>query len=336
VITLVDTDNLLLAIGIDPAQGYQVVLANYLTQHHYPQVEVNLPLLISDVVPATDVARLAHVLGQAYPADHPLTLIAMDEGGKLERWALRLDQLASQAAAKERAFLYAPPLAAFGSVSALLEIVAHLRSPDGCPWDRAQTLLSMRHDLLSECAEVIEAIDAEINGEDHTQQIAEELGDLIMAAALMVQIAVDEGRFQMADAMRSIVTKLRRRHPHVFEDVVVDGVQTVLTNWDAIKAQEKAERGVAHTDPLDGVPAALPALEKARQLQSKAAKSGLLDRAALAASDPTLAAFLENQLDEAKLGEFLWCLVAVAHEAGLNAEDALRSYAVGFRQSINM
>jgi uncharacterized protein YabN with tetrapyrrole methylase and pyrophosphatase domain len=138
----------------------------------------------------------------------------------------------------------------------------------------------------------------------------------------------------MADAVHSIVTKLIRRHPHVFGATAVDGVQTVLANWDAIKAEEKAAKGLASGHPLDGVPAALPALEKARQLQSKAAKAGLLDRAALAQASPALAALFGEAMDEQQLGELLWRLVALAHKAGLNAEDALRTYAVQYRSTV--
>jgi tetrapyrrole methylase family protein/MazG family protein len=191
----------------------------------------------------------------------------------------------------------------------------------------------MRHDLLSECAEVIEAIDAEMNGKDNSPHIAEEVGDLLMAAVLMIQIATEEKRFQMADVINGVVTKLIRRHPHVFDNLKVDGVQTVLANWDAIKAQEKVAKGQTNNEPLAGVPAGLPALEKARQLQSKAAKAGLLDREALAQMRPELLALLGTTPTEARLGEILWQIVAVAHKADLNAEDALRSYTVHFRQT---
>jgi uncharacterized protein YabN with tetrapyrrole methylase and pyrophosphatase domain len=178
---------------------------------------------------------------------------------------------------------------------------------------------------------VLEAIDAEVDGNDNSEHIAEELGDMLMAAVLMIQIATDEKRFQMAKAIHSIVTKLIRRHPHVFGNEVVEGVQTVLANWDAIKAQEKASRGQAPEHPLHGVPAGLPALEKARQLQSKAAKAGLLDRTALAHSASLQAAVALPVQNEQSLGELLWRLVALAHQCDINAEDALRAYAVQFR-----
>lgn len=321
----------LAAAGCHAEQGYQCVPARYLLQSYHPVVEVELPLIISELT-ATHLPQIQTILRNAYPATHPITLLKApgeqsDAPAASQTTLIALTILPADAATL---ILCVPPLPAGSSFSALQAIVAHLRSPQGCPWDRKQTLQSMRHDLLSECAEVLEAIDLDGTA-DNGAHIAEELGDLFMAAVLIVQIAVDNGRFQMAQAMHSIVTKLIRRHPHVFGDVKVDGVETVLANWDVIKAQEKAAKGQTQTHPLDGVPAALPALEKARALQAKAAKAGLLDRVALAHSDPRLAHWSSIAPTEAELGEFLWHIVALAHTAGLNAEDALRDYSTRFR-----
>lgn len=322
----------LAAAGCHADQGYQCVPASYLLQHYHPVVEVELPLIISDLRVA-QLSPLQAILRNAYPAEYLVTLLEAPsppgDAQPLPR-QLPLQALATVSTNASTIILCVPPLPAGSSFSALQAIVAHLRSPQGCPWDRKQTLQSMRHDLLSECAEVLEAIDLD-STTDNASHMAEELGDLLMAAVLVVQIAIDEGRFQMAQAMHSIVTKLIRRHPHVFGDVTVDGVETVLANWDAIKAQEKAAKGQSQPHPLDGVPAVLPALEKARQLQSKAAKAGLLDRARLAEADPRLAPWSSNPLTEEALGELLWHVVALAHTASINAEDALRGYCARFR-----
>jgi tetrapyrrole methylase family protein / MazG family protein len=327
-----DIPALLAAAGVDPAQGYQCVPATYLAQRYHPQLESNLPALITGITTTALLAKVAQTLANGYPSDHPTTIIWADAGQPYQTERQALAALASQVTLAAEAALVLPPLPPAHSFSALQEIVAHLRSPEGCPWDRAQTLASMRHDLLSECSEVLEAIDADSDGVDNGAHIAEEVGDLLMAAVLLIQIATDTGRFQLSEPIFSIVTKLRRRHPHVFGDTVVQGVETVLANWDAIKAQEKASKGIKPGHPLEGVPAALPALEKARQLQSKAAKAGLLDRTALASTNPALAALSSTLATEEALGEFLWQLVALAHQAGLNPEDALRSYLVHFRR----
>lgn len=319
--------------GVDPMTGAQIVSAARIAGHAYPQVETGLPLLITGVGSPALASALMQRLLNAYPTQHPVTLILLGKNGVAPQTATApLGELDRLTEAGLGAALYVPPLEQ-GDFTDLQEIVARLRAPDGCPWDRVQTLASLRQDLLGEAVEVLEAIDAEQNGSDNSAHIAEELGDVLLLVTMMTQIATEEGRFQMADVIRHIVTKLIRRHPHVFGDVSVSGVDEVFANWDEIKAQEKAERGEAVAHPLDGVPPHLPALEKARKLQSKAAKAGLLDREALAASNPGLVALLGNEPDEAQVGELLWTLVALAKERDIDAENALRAYAVAFRRA---
>ena len=267
----------------------------------------------------------------AYPADHAVTVVTAAGSPQQRLVTLPLAELDHGDHFDHLTSVYVPPLPPHSSFTALQELVAHLRAPEGCPWDREQTLESLRGDLLDECAELLEAIDAEADGSDESAAICEELGDVLLSAVMMTQIATEEGRFQMGDAVRGIVTKLIRRHPHVFGDVSVSGVDHVLANWDVIKAQEKAEQGVTR-GPLDGIPPGLPALQKARKLQSKAAKAGLLDRAALAQSEPAVAALFGGAADEARFGAVLWQVVALAHANDVDAEDALRSYAVHFRR----
>ncbi len=320
------------AVNVDLMDGSQVVDAMLIAQQHHPRLEIGLPLLVAQVYARWLASDVKLTLLNAYPEDHPVTIIRSAGSPQQELIQSTLATLDHHDQFDHLTSVYLPPIAQHSSVSDLQEIVAHLRAPEGCPWDREQTLDSMRHDLLSECAEVIEAIDADSPDFDNSQHIAEEIGDLIMAATLMVQIGIDEGRFRMADAMHSIVTKLIRRHPHVFGDVEVDGTGAVLANWDAIKAQEKAAKGITQTHPLDGVPASLPALEKARQLQSKAKKAALLDRKALAHENPMLAQAIGSAISEETVGKFLWQLVALSNEYDVNAEDALRRFAVRYRE----
>ncbi|MEZ4861989.1 MAG: MazG family protein [Caldilineaceae bacterium] len=324
----------LAAHGIAIDQGYQWLPVARLLQQYHPQVEVELPLLISDVSRQSNLIQLQQCLTNAYPAGHPAMILVGSSAQAdtvLHCTQICLEELNSVMVEGDSCLLCLPPLPTGSSFTALQAVVAHLRAPEGCPWDRQQTLATMRHDLLDECAEVLEAIDLDGPENDNGAHIAEELGDLFMAGVLMVQIATEAGRFQLADAMHSIVTKLIRRHPHVFGDVVVDGVEMVLSNWDAIKAQEKAAKGITAVHPLAGVPAALPALEKARELQSKAAKAGLLDRMALAATALQQLPWLQPEPTASALGATLWQLVALAHQSGINAEDALRSFCVNFR-----
>lgn len=175
---------------------------------------------------------------------------------------------------------------------------------------------------------MLEAIDNE--DDEHT---AEELGDVLGIVCMIVQVAAEEGRFQMADAVRASVEKLIRRHPHVFDIANVPDMDGLYSQWDAIKAQERADKGQKPKGPLDGIPAALPALEKARELQSKAEKAGLLKRSEVAAENPALAALLPADSSAADLGRLLWQLTALAKARDLQAEAALREYVVRFRES---
>lgn len=270
--------------------GIQFVDAATFTHQRYPQVKTSQHLLIVNL----SVDEIAEQLPQikqnllcAYPPAHQVALIFSHTTENQQVETISLDRLGMPDVfdnPSSLASLAIPPLEEYGRFHALQEIVAHLRAPDGCPWNREQTLLTLREGLLNECHEGLEALDIEEDGVNNREHIIEELGDMFLVPTMMVQIASEEKRFQMADVMRGIVTKLIRRHPHVFSTVDVENVDEILTNWDAIKAKEKADRGDSERGPLDGIPEALPALEKARKLQSKATKAGLLDQELLAST----------------------------------------------------
>jgi MazG family protein len=149
------------------------------------------------------------------------------------------------------------------------EIVARLRAPDGCPWDREQTHLTLRPYLLEESAEVLEAIE-----KGDSDLLREELGDLMLQPVLHAQIAAEDGRFTIADVLNEVSDKLIRRHPHVFGDLSAEDSAEVLKNWDAIKRQEKADKGIEVKSILDEPPHELPALAQALKVSKKAAKVG--------------------------------------------------------------
>ena len=275
-------------VDVDPMRGCQLIDADLLAQQYHPGVNVCWPLMIGQLYDWIAASSVGQTLAMTYPGDHEVVVLSADEAANIAPQRILLRELDQYADFDEFTYLYVPPLEPGHSFADLQQIVAHLRSPEGCPWDREQTLASLRQDLLSETVEVMEAVDLDGDDVDNGAHIAEELGDVMLLVTMMVQIAIDEGRFQMADVMHHIVRKLIRRHPHVFGDVTVDGSSEVTANWDAIKAQEKADKGQAAGSPLDGVPVYLPALEKARELQSKAAKAGMLDRSALAHSMPII------------------------------------------------
>ena len=149
----------------------------------------------------------------------------------------------------------------------LVEIIAKLRSEDGCPWDRQQTHDSLKSGLIEEAYEVVDAID-----EKKDEKLEEELGDLLMQVLLNAQIAQDDDRFNICGVIQKISDKLERRHPHVFGDVQINSTNEVVDNWEAIKSQEHGNRD--RKSLMDGVPLHLPALMKARKVQAKAARVG--------------------------------------------------------------
>src|SRR4249920_2520912 len=153
----------------------------------------------------------------------------------------------------------------------LVEIMATLRGPDGCPWDREQTIDSLKPFVLEETYEVIEAIDAH----DH-RALCEELGDFVFEAVFLAQLEAEAGHFTVADALTSIADKLVRRHPHVFAREEGDAPLApaeVVTRWEQIKAQERGQSATPKT-LLSGVPAALPALLRAYQIGLRARSVG--------------------------------------------------------------
>ena len=155
--------------------------------------------------------------------------------------------------------LYVPPLA--GALEEFQETIAHLRAPEGCPWDREQTHLTIRGNLLEEAYEVLEALDRE-----DPRELAEELGDLLLQILLHAQIATEAGDFRMADVVAGIDEKIHRRHPHVFGKAKVDGVGQVLANWEQIKAEERNGKEKGGTGLFDGVPRGAAGPRAGRQL----------------------------------------------------------------------
>ena len=153
-------------------------------------------------------------------------------------------------------------------IDRLLAIMARLRGPDGCPWDREQTPASLRSYLLEEAFEAAEAIDS-----GDPARLREELGDLLLQVVFLAQIAAEAGQYDFDSVAEGIADKLTRRHPHVFESERADSAEEAWKSWDAVKRSEKKALG-ARASRLDGVPTALPALLRAVKLSHRAARSG--------------------------------------------------------------
>lgn len=211
------------------------------------------------------------------------------------------------------------------SIDELRAIVARLRAPDGCPWDREQTHLSLREGMIEETYETVEAI-----GEGDDAHFCEELGDLLLQVVMHSQIASETGRFTFDDVAAGISTKLIRRHPHVFSDVEAADTEAVLKRWDEIK---RAEKGNKQTSLLDGISGALPALLHAEKITQRAARVGFdwpsavqvigKIREELAETEEAMA---ENDADhiEEEMGDLFFAAVNLARKLNVPTEVALK------------
>jgi MazG family protein len=213
----------------------------------------------------------------------------------------------------------------------LVRVMARLRGPGGCPWDRAQTHSSLRRHLLDEAYELLDAID-----EGDATRLKEELGDLLLQAVFHAQMAADDGTFDIDDVAESTVEKLIYRHPHVFADVEAETPEQVYGNWERIKSEEKGEHGIT-----EGIPKALPSLLAAQKVQRRAAGRGFdwaelagavekvreelaeLEEAARGHEGKDREGAAKDALEE-EVGDVLFAATALARKLGVDAETSLR------------
>jgi tetrapyrrole methylase family protein/MazG family protein len=205
--------------------------------------------------------------------------------------------------------------------STLVSIIARLRGPDGCPWDKKQTHSSLRTSLLEECYEVLDALD-----KANPEQLRGELGDLLMQIVFHCQIASENGEFELGDVISGINAKLIHRHPHIFGSAKVKDSDEVAHNWEVLK---KGERG-ADASLLDSVPGAMPSLSYSQVVQRRVAEvgfdwkniDGVIDKLAEEIAEFKQA---DSQADkEREFGDLLFTLVNVARRLGIDSETALR------------
>jgi tetrapyrrole methylase family protein/MazG family protein len=203
-------------------------------------------------------------------------------------------------------------------IEAIFEVVARLRAPGGCPWDREQTHESLRPYLLEETYELLEAIDS---GDD--AKIMEELGDVLLQVAMHAEIAAQEDRFDAREVSEAVAAKMVSRHPHVFGTTSVSNADEVLRNWEHQKAHEARKAGKDES-VVDRVPASLPALAWALGLQKRAARVGFDFKSPLEAAVDARETFDE-------MGDLLFAVVSLARRMKVNPEDALRVAGQRFR-----
>ncbi len=319
------------ALGIDALDGIQLHDAESIAHMHHPPLNPDVPALLAQLYSAAVASDVKLTLANQYPHTHEVILVhgAGTPSQRLERLPLYaldrqpVDHLTS---------LFVPPLPAKGSFEYFQEIMAHLRSPEGCPWDRKQTHESLRPYLLEETYEVLEALDS-----GDVELLKRELGDLLLQIVFHAQIAVESDEFSMADVIAYVCQKLIRRHPHVWGDVQADDPQQVHANWDQIKRQERAEESQAQPpSALDGVPRSLPALAAAALIHERAARVGfewerLEDVIAKVREElEELISATDSDHRREEFGDVLSSLVNLARWHQIDPETALRENTVKF------
>jgi tetrapyrrole methylase family protein/MazG family protein len=313
-------------LGISAPAKLILLDAQTLSAAHVPPYPPDVPALLVNIDTPELAAHLKDILLSTYPMEH-LVFSVNGEDKKEEK----LGELESSNFS-ETTSLYLPALGEGTSFESFVEIVAHLRAPNGCPWDREQTHETLRKHLLEESFEAISAIDS-----GDFADMREEFGDLLLQVVLQSQIANEEEQFNINQVIQGIHSKIVRRHPHVFGDLQLEGVDSVLANWEKLKEQERGEKKEVK-GLLDGVPKVLPALSQAQEYQDRAGRvgfdwadiDGVLDK-------------VKEEIEEIKgaetdfelaseIGDLLFALVNVARWKHIDAESALRATNLKFKK----
>ena len=319
------------ALGVDALEGLYVSDAVELAARHHPPFPPSAHALVAQLFSRALASEVKLTLMNQYPEEHPVRLIHAAGTGAQSVEEMPLHEIDRSERTAHLTTLYVPPLP--GALEEFQETIARLRAPEGCPWDREQTHLSIRGNLLEEAYEVLEALDRE-----DPRELAEELGDLLLQILLHAQIATEAGDFRMADVIGGIDEKIHRRHPHVFGSARVDGVGEVLSNWEQIKAGERNGKDAGGKGLFDGVPPALPALEQAVSYQKRAARVGFdwptIEgvKAKVAEELAELEAAGDEKEREHELGDVFFAVVNLARWLKVDAESALRESNARFRE----
>jgi tetrapyrrole methylase family protein / MazG family protein len=322
------------ALNMASPEKFVIVDALELVTYNVPSFPPSIPALFTNCSSQEIIRSVKKSLISLYPNDHLVNYLYSDPSGKMCVEEIPLDEIDARQYYFDIAMLYLPALSGDTSFEALHEVVARLRAPDGCPWDRTQTHDTLRQYLLEETYEVLAALD-----EGDIPGMCEEFGDLLLQIILHAQIASESGVFNISDVLQGINRKLVSRHPHVFADQKVSGVGGVLKNWEAIKAKERQENGeVEDKGLLGGVPLSLPALTQALDYQERAGRVGFdwpdIHGVWKKVEEELQEVREANGHDEraAEIGDLLFAVVNLARWLKIDAESHLRETNQRFRR----
>ncbi|MED4988372.1 nucleoside triphosphate pyrophosphohydrolase [Geobacillus sp. NFOSA3] len=322
-------DALFTTLKIDPIEGFQLIDATSFQGDEWQLTKHTIFCQVYDSFIASEVKL---TLMEQLPDDYPVYIVTA-AGSKEEKVTkIPLYELDRSTTLNNLTSVYVPPVREekllYHRFETLRRVIATLRGPNGCPWDRKQTHESLKRYLLEETYELFEAID-----ENDDEHMIEELGDVLLQVMLHAQIGEDEGMFSIDDVIRGITEKMIRRHPHVFGDIIVENAEQVVENWQRIKEKEKKDRS---NSLLDDVPKSLPNILKAYEFQKKAAKVGFdWDdvKPMWEKVEEEIAEFKRETLAErntrsrliSEFGDILFALINIARYYDINPEEALHS-----------
>jgi len=257
-------------LGIDALDGLQVFDALTVAEQYHPPLNPAWPALLAQVYSRAVASNLKLTLMNQYDDKFPVQLVHGAGTADASVEGVKLYEIDRSSRIGVMTALFIPAMDELSSFEALQNIIAHLRSAEGCPWDRKQTHKSLRPFLVEEAQEMLEALDA-----DDPMALYEEMGDLLLQIMLHTQIAIDDGEFKMSDLLMRLSNKMIRRHPHVWGDVEATGDLGELSRiWQAAKDAEKAGSAAKSKSMLDGIPKGAPALFVAHRYSQQAAKAG--------------------------------------------------------------
>lgn len=322
-------DALFTAVRIDPIDGFQLLDGTMLKRE---DIQISQHVIIGQVYDQMVASDVKLTLMEKYPDDYDITVVTAAGSTNEKLRKIPLFELDRQPFLDNLTSVYVPPVSsrelAMKEFSTLRGIIADLRGPDGCPWDKKQTHQSLKKYLIEESYELLDAIDR-----DCIDDMIEELGDVLLQVMLHAQIGEDDGMFSIEDVMEGISEKMIRRHPHVFGETKAEDANEVIVNWEQIKAEEKGEP-VSSGSLLDRIEKGLPALLRAYEVQKSAAKVGFDWGSAEEGLEKVKEETKEFEEELAKeeqktqleeMGDLLFAVVNVARLAKIHPEEALQA-----------
>jgi tetrapyrrole methylase family protein/MazG family protein len=314
------------ALSLDPQTQITIIDALSLSKQNTPSFPPSQPSLITQVTSSKIASKLMSVLLTMFSEHHEVALVhAVGTKNELVEY-LPLGEIDQSTRFGFYSSLYCPPLPFGSAFEDFHQIIAQLRSPEGCPWDREQTHASLKPYLIEESYEALEALDLE-----DMPSLMEELGDILLQIVLHAQIGIEHHEFGMSDLITHISDKMIRRHPHVFADGDARDVAGVIHKWEEIKAIERKDNGNPEKKGmLDGIPANLPALVQSQHIQQRAQRigfdwpeiSGVINKIYEELDELKQAQTSEERISET--GDVLFAVVNLARWLDVDAESALR------------